>query len=102
VLAMIDRLPVGNEDKGLPATLGYTGFNLTLSPLKAIRLYRDTIEIRTWTTEPRASTAIFKRDYAKSVEAELIRLAEKAGALSQQIKTEIESCADVRRPKKKT
>jgi len=101
VLAMIERLPAGNEDKGLWQNLGYRGFRLHLSDLKAIQVYRDTIEIRTWTTEPRGSTAVYKRDDARTVEIELIRLAEKSGALNKELKVEIESGKDPRTSKKK-
>jgi hypothetical protein len=101
VVAIIEKLPAGNSDKGLYQNLGYRGFQLILTAAKVITVYRDTIEIRTWTGNPRGSTAVYKRDDAKKVEAELMRLARQAGVLTEHVRDEVESGKDNRRPQKK-
>jgi hypothetical protein len=101
LVATIAKLPAGNTDKGLYQNLGYRGFNLLLTATKVITVYRDTIEIRTWTTNPPGSTAVYKRDDARKVEAELLRLAENSGALESHVRSEIESGKDNRPPAKK-
>jgi hypothetical protein len=101
VLAMIDRLAMGNDDKGVPSQLGYSGITIVRDDHSIITTYRDAIEIRTWTANPAESTFAYKRDDAKSVEAELLRLAEKSGIVNKGLVAMIAAQKDERRPKGK-
>jgi hypothetical protein len=100
LLALIEKLPTGNETKGMLQQLGYRGFSLAVSDEKVIHVYRDTIQIVTRPKGAAQATIVYKRDDARSIEAELTELAEKHGKLEADHKSAIQSGLDRRKSAK--